>query len=280
MKRIFFFLTIATTFVHAANIPTLENRARPYLETAKAAGDAFVSVSAASGMPNLAAESLAVAFGSNLATNTETATAPYPMSLGGITLHVVDSAGADRVAQLLYVSPAQINYIVPAGTAPGLATVKIVNASGAVLSSTSQIQRVAPAVFTANADGQGVVAATAYATVAPSTVLSFPVQVYQCASGPGSCVSVPINLGVDTPVYVSLYATGLRGRSSDSALSVTVGGKPVTIHSITSFDSSSPFAGIDVVTITGLLSLRGSGEVDVTLATDGATSNAARINFQ
>jgi hypothetical protein len=106
MKRIFFLLTIAATFVHALDqFPTLENRARPYLDSAKAAGDAFVSVCAASGMPNLAAESLAVAFGSNLASDTESARAPYPMSLDGITLHVVDSAGAGRVAQLLYVSP-------------------------------------------------------------------------------------------------------------------------------------------------------------------------------
>jgi hypothetical protein len=110
--------------------------------------------------------------------------------------------------------------------------------------------------------------------------LSFPVQIYDCSAGPGSCVSVPINLGVDTPVFVSLYATGLRGRSSDSAISVTVGGKPVTVSSISSFDSNSPEAGIDVLTITGLLSLRGSGEVDVSLAADGATSNAGRINFR
>jgi hypothetical protein len=93
-------------------------------------------------------------------------------------------------------------------------------------------------------------------------------------------VSVPINLGVDTPVFVSLYATGLRGRSSDSAVSVTLGGKPVTVSSISSFDSSSPNAGIDLVTITGLLSLRGSGGVGLSLAADGATSNAAGINFR
>jgi hypothetical protein len=58
--------------------------------------------------PQRAADSLATAFGSNLAPRTKTGSAPYPSSLGGISLQVVDSLGAQRIAQLLYVSPGQI----------------------------------------------------------------------------------------------------------------------------------------------------------------------------
>jgi uncharacterized protein (TIGR03437 family) len=257
---------------------TLEQRARPYLVSALAAGNAFVSVSAASGMPNLAAESLATIFGPNLAPRTATGTASYPTTLGGISLHVVDSAGVDRPAQLLYVSPAQINYIVPAGTATGTAGVNIVNQSGGMLRGAAQIQKTAPGLFTANANGEGVVAATAYSTVIPTT-MTYPVEVFECGSAPGSCFSVPIDPGVDRPVSVVLYATGLRGRSSDSAVKVTIGGTQVAVVSIGSFDSSDRFAGIDQVTITGLLNLRGSGEVDIVISADGATSNTGRINI-
>ncbi len=53
---------------------------------------------------------------------TATGTAPYSTSLGGIALQVVDAAGATRLATLLYVSPSQINFLIPTGTAAGLAT--------------------------------------------------------------------------------------------------------------------------------------------------------------
>ncbi|MDQ6675687.1 MAG: hypothetical protein M3Z09_00155 [Acidobacteriota bacterium] len=258
---------------------TLEDRAKPYLAAALAAGNDFVSVSAASGLPNLAPESLASAFGPSLASRTEIGTAPYPTSLGGISMQIVDSAGASRQAQLLYVSPTQINYLVPSGTAAGAATTNIVNGTGNVPSGTVQIQTVAPALFTANGNGQGVVAATAYRTVIPTT-LATPLPVFQCNDGPGTCVSVPIAFGVDTPIFATFYATGLRGRSSDSAVTLTIGGQRMTIRSITPADSSTLSAGIDQV-LAGLnLSLRGSGEVDVTIGVDGKTSNTGRVNFQ
>lgn len=258
---------------------TLEMRAKPYLVSALAAGNAFVSVSAASGMPGLAAESLATIFGPNLAPRTAIGSPPYPANLGGISLHIVDSAGVDRSAQLLYVSPAQINYIVPAGTATGSAAVNIVNGARDVLRGAAQILRTAPGLFTANANGEGVVAATAYAVAIPTT-LAYPVEVFQCGAAPGSCVSVPIDPGIDRPVAVVLYATGLRGRSSDSAVTVTIGGREVPVVSIGSYQPSDRFAGVDQVTITGLLGVRGIGEADIVIAADGAQSNAGKINIQ
>jgi uncharacterized protein (TIGR03437 family) len=265
--------------VLSAASPTLQERAKPYLDSARAAGMTFVSVNSASGMPNLSPDSLATALGSGLATQTETGTAPFPTSLGGISLQVVDSAGAVRLAQLLYVSPEQANYLIPSGTAAGLATMNIVNGTGSVPSSTAIIQAVAPGVFTANSDGQGVVAATAYRTIAPSS-LAFPIPVYQCGSTPGSCVPTPIQLGIDTPIFVTLYLTGIRGRSSDADLTVTIGGQSVPVRSISSQDDSGPLAGIDEVLVGLTLSLRGAGEVDVVVSDGATTSNAGRINIQ
>jgi uncharacterized protein (TIGR03437 family) len=258
--------------------PAQAERVKPYLDSARAAGNGFVSVSSASLMPNLAPESLATALGDNLSSRTEIGTAPYPTALGGVSLTVVDSAGTQRRAQLLYVSPSQINYLVPAGTTAGTATMKIADSTGAGQSSTSQIQAVAPGLFTANEDGKGVVAATAYRLV--DLQIPGPVRVYQCLDAPGSCVSVPIDTGLDAPVFLTLYMTGLRGRLSDSALTVTIGGQSIPVRSISSLDDSDPLAGIDQVLVGLPLSLRGSGESNLVISVDGTTSNAGTINIQ
>jgi uncharacterized protein (TIGR03437 family) len=268
---------LGAQLVAASQTGTLRERAKPYLESALDAGQSFVVVSAASAMPNVSPDSLAAVVGQDLSSQTAAGSAPYPTSLGGISLQVVDSAGAVRVAQLLYVSPTQINFLVPPGTAAGAATLSIPNGSPNPITGTAQIQTVAPAMFTANENGQGVVSAAAYRTVLPTTI-AVPIPVFQCLDAPGSCRSVPISLGVDTPVFVTVMATGLRGRSSDSAVHLTIGGQPVAIQAINAIDDGGSAAGIDQLFFPLPLSLRGSGEVDMVVTVDGTTSNTARIN--
>ncbi|MBK8314800.1 MAG: hypothetical protein IPL01_12645 [Acidobacteria bacterium] len=66
----------------------------------------------------LAAEQLAAAFGNDLSTGTETAaTLPLPVTLGGAGIRVKDSLGVERAAPLIFVSPNQVNFQVPARTA-------------------------------------------------------------------------------------------------------------------------------------------------------------------
>ncbi|NOT59989.1 MAG: choice-of-anchor D domain-containing protein, partial [Acidobacteria bacterium] len=82
---------------------------------------ALAAVSAASFRgTELASESIASAFGTNLATETAKAsTATLPTTLGGTTVRVRDSAGTERLAPLFFVSPGQINFLMPQGTALG-----------------------------------------------------------------------------------------------------------------------------------------------------------------
>jgi len=284
------------------NQSSLRTRAQPYLESALAAGDAFVNISSASGLPNISADSLVTAFGDNLALRTESAPPPYAMNLGGITLNVVDSNHAVRYARLLYASPTRVDYLMPPGTAPGTATIHIDREVCAAalpnvfptepcgVSSTAQIQNVAPALFTANANGRGVVIAAAYRSILGSGgLVAGSVPVYECGTRAGSCVSLPINLGLDTPVLVMFYATGLRGRSSDSALKLTIGGQVISNRRVQFQDDSEltcgpvrqicAAAGVDLVFATLPLSLRGRGEVDVVISSDGRTSNAGRIRI-
>ncbi|HKE22042.1 MAG TPA: hypothetical protein VKB88_06600 [Bryobacteraceae bacterium] len=270
---------IAGTGLLAAPQQSMAERVKPYLDLALASGNAFVSVSAASGTPAVAPGSLASIFGPNVATQTATGTAPYPTSLGGVSLQIVDGAGNSQPAELLYVSPTQINYFVPANTAAGNVTISLTNGTGNALSGTALVQPVAPALFTANGNGQGVVAATAYRTVI-STALATPTAVFECGTVPGSCAGVPLDLGLDAPVTVMAYATGVLGRSDDAAVTVTIGSTTIPLTSTTSLDSASSLAGINLVTFELPLGLRGSGTVDIFLTVDGVSSNHAQIDIQ
>jgi uncharacterized protein (TIGR03437 family) len=263
----------------ALSAQTMKERVKPYLVRALEAGSAFVGVSAASGDPMLAPDSLGSLYGPNLAAQTAIGQAPYPTSLGGVSVQIVDSAGNSQPAQLVFVSPDQINFVMPQGMADGPATVNLSGGSS-VLTGAAQAQAVAPALFTANMNGQGVVAATAYRSIAPNPGPVGPVTVYQCGVMPDSCVSVPIDPGLDTPVTITLYATGIKGRSGNAGVTLTIGQTAVAIKSISSSDDNGPMAGVDQVTFVLPLSLRGSGEVPIFLTVDGVNSNTARINVQ
>ena len=99
------------------------------------------------------------------------------------------AAGGARPAPLAYVSPAQINFEVPAGTETGSATVMLQKGSSTQNLGTVRITAAAPALFSANASGSGVAAATAVRVVAPPNVQS-PVPVFTCDQS-GSCKAVP-----------------------------------------------------------------------------------------
>jgi uncharacterized protein (TIGR03437 family) len=227
--------------------------------------------SAASASVGLAPESLATATGMNLAMGTARAQSlPWPTTLGGVTIQVTDSASVPRLAGLLFVSPTQINFEIPAGTALGPATVTINNGQQ-TLSAQVQIQSVAPGLF--SVDAQGIAAATAIRIVIPTQTQS-PVPVFLCLDSFAGCNLVPIDPGVDAPVYLSFYATGIRGRSSMGNVTVTIGS--VTVQP-TYAGPQPQFPGLDQVNVPLLLSLRGAGVVNVTVTVDGITSNAVKI---
>jgi len=73
----------------------------------------------------LAPDSFATVFGANLATVTQAIPIPYPTTFGGTTVAFTDSQGVAWQAPLEYVSPGQVNYIVPDGMALGQATVTV-----------------------------------------------------------------------------------------------------------------------------------------------------------
>ena len=118
------------------------------------------------------------------------------------------------------------------------------------------MQAVAPTLFSMSGNGSGVAAALAVAVQAGNPQVQSPVPVFQC--GGTGCVSVPIDLGVDRPVYVSFYGTGIRNRSSLANVTVTINGVSVPVL----YAGAAPdYVGLDQVNVGLPLTLRGSGEV-------------------
>lgn len=229
--------------------------------------------SSANSSIGVAPASLATASGTNLTMQSAKAVAtPWPTTLGGVTVQVTDSAGMPRAAGLLFISPTLINFQIPAGTSTGPAMVRIDNGITQA-SATVQIQPVAPALFVIN--DLNIAAATAIRVVIPTNSQG-PVTVFQCVDTPGSCRLVPIDPGVDAPVYLSFYGTGIAGRSSLANVTVTIGG--VTVPALYA-GPQDQFPGLDQVNVLLPLSLHGAGVVNVTITVDGVTSNPVQIQI-
>ncbi len=182
-------------------------------------------------------------------------------------MSVTDSAGVTRPAPIQYVSSGQVNYIVPAGTASGIATVAIGSSSGS-----AQIDSLGPGLYSLNGT-TGVAAATAALYAADGTITAVPV--FQCSS---VCTSVPMGLGgAGDELVVTLYGTGFRNVSSAAAASITIGGAQAQILYI---GAQPTDPGLDQVNVVVPASLAGAGEVPVILTVNGQTANTVTLNVK
>ncbi len=240
--------------------------------------------SAASSAAGVTADSLASVFGYSISTQTLPASSvPWPTSLGDISVvYITDANNHSQMAGIGFISPSQMNIYVPAGVAPGPATVQFPVTglppgvgTAALRTVAVNIHQVAPGLFTASGSGSGVAAASAVRIAIPSEVQS-PVPVFVCDPAAG-CGAVPIDLGLDTPVYVSLYGTGIRGASSPSNVSVTIGNTSVQP---TYAGPQGQTPGLDQINFPLPLSLRGAGLVNLTVTVDGVVSNTVQLAIQ
>ncbi|HMV46639.1 MAG TPA: hypothetical protein PKD31_02630 [Blastocatellia bacterium] len=236
---------------------------------------AVASVSAASFATGaLAPETIASAFGTGLSQNVAVAgSIPLPTELDGTQLLVRDAFNIERAASLFFVSPGQINYLVPLGTFPGAATVTVRRNGVDAAQGTLTIETFTPALFSANATGQGIAAAVVLR-------LRNGQQIYEPVSRAenGSQVAIPIDLGPDTgsdQVYLLLFGTGFRSFAQPSAMTVTVGGLAVPVLGYAAVDG---LAGLDQCNIGPLpRSLAGRGTVNVVLT---AGANTVSVNIK
>lgn len=228
------------------------------------------SFSAANG---LAPDSLAVALGTNLSLYPLPATGAPPLTLNGTVVKIKDGQCVEHLAPLFFVAPTQVNYLVPAGTAIGAATVTVFNEAGAVSVGTVQINRGAPSLFSANSDGRGTAAAAVLRVRADGTA-SYE-RAAQFDTGLSRYVPVPIDLGVaDEQVFLLLFGTGLRYRAALNQVGVTIGGAPVEVL----YAGAQGLLGLDQINLRLSRNLVGRGEVDVVLTVEGKRANVVRVS--
>jgi uncharacterized protein (TIGR03437 family) len=235
------------------------------------------SVSAANFGPALASEAIAAAFGSALATSTQAATTiPLPTALAGVSVRVRDVLGVEGLAPLFFVSPKQVNYQIPPGLAAGGAVITVTSGAGTVSAGTARIENVAPGLFSANADGQGVASALVLRARADGSQSFEPVARFD--AGQNKFVVAPIDFGPTTDrLFLVLYGTGIRNRGGLYSVRASVGGTEVVVLYA---GAQGVFVGLDQVNFELPRSLAGLGTVDVVLTVDDKQSNAVKINFK
>jgi uncharacterized protein (TIGR03437 family) len=230
---------------------------------------AFTTVSSASGMAALTPGSLASAFGAGLSTATAQATLPLGTALGGVTITVTDAAGINLAALLVFVSPSQVNFLMPAGAALGPAQLKLVSATGTFLSSVVLTAQ-APALFSADSSGSGV--AAAFLILVHSDRRQDVIPVFQCSAS--ACKLVPLNLGASSDVAVlSFYGSGF---DMGAKVEVQIGTTQLTP------DYAGPqgqYPGLDQVNVRLPGSLAGSGVQQLSMVA-GSVSNDLTVEFQ
>jgi uncharacterized protein (TIGR03437 family) len=226
---------------------------------------------------SIASESIVAAFGTGLATQTAAATAlPLPTTLAGTRVAVRDSAGIERLSPLFFVSPQQINFQIPPGTATGAATVTVTSGDGAVSAGAAQIAVAAPGLFTQNANGQGVPAGFALRVRADNSQQNVPISVFDAAQN--RFVPAPIELGPETEqVFLVLFGTGIRFRSALTNVTATIGG---VSSEVLFAGPQGMLVGLDQVNLRIPRSLGGRGEVDVALLADGKPANLVKVNIK
>ena len=225
----------------------------------------------------LASESIAALFGTQLATGTNAANGlPLPVTLAGTRVAVTDSAGVERAAPLFFVSPTQINLLIPTGSASGSATINITSGNGTLARATTTIARVVPGLFAADASGQGPAAAVVLRVKADGS------QVYEATArfdaAQNRFVNVPIDVSNEAElVFVLLFGTGIRQRSNLSNVLASAGSQALEV----SFAGAAPdLVGLDQLNARLPRSLAGRGDVEIALTVEGKAANRVRLNLK
>ena len=174
---------------------------------------------------------------------------------------VVDNSGTARLAPLFYVSPSQINFEVPAGTATGNVTLEVVNGAIQPAQTTAEIDKVAPALFAYD----------------DNTAIAYALRIEP--DGIPAVLSVRGAIALDDrPVYLVLYATGIRNRSSVANVKCTIGGITLPVEYAGSEGSGIP--GLDQVNVRLTADLKGLGVTNLALTVDGIPSNTVSVEIR
>jgi uncharacterized protein (TIGR03437 family) len=197
----------------------------------------------------VAPDSIASARGSLLANSTQQpqplASGTFPTNVGGTTVTV-----NGRPAQIFFVSPSQVNFLVPPQTELGTAEVIVTNSEGFPSRGSVATVRSAPGVFTKSGDGTGEALALNSDTL---------------QEGPFD--------PSDGKLRLTIFATGARNAMQ---LSVTMGGQLIVPELVL---ASVEMPGLDEIHLMAPASLKGAGVVNVSAQGDNRDGNPVSARF-
>ena len=212
-------------------------------------------VDAASYRGTLAPDALATIFGTGLARSTASATldsaGQLPVELAATRVEVNGEA-----ASLLYVSPTQINFVVPGGIAAGATTLTVRSTdSSNTRAATIPIAAGAPALFSSDASGKG-----------PGAILNAVTF-----TGAPFLVETPEN-GGDNRTRLALYGTGVRHAREVIAAATDSRGQQTELT--VEYAGAAPgYFGLDQINVVLPRNLDGAGTVSLRVTADNAASN-------
>jgi uncharacterized protein (TIGR03437 family) len=229
----------------------------------------------------VASGSIVALFGADLAPTTKAAASlPLPTELAGVSVNIKDSFGGEHAAPLFFVSPGQINYLIPADVANGFATVTVNRAGGIVRAGAVPIASITPGLFSANADGGGPPAGLLLRVKADGAQSYESVVDFDPAQN--KYVPRPIDFGPDLgagsdQLYLVMFGTGFRNRSS--LLKVAVNNSEGSAPALYAGPQGS-FVGLDQVNIQLKRRMIDFGSIYLILYVDGQPSNRLEIQFK
>lgn len=224
---------------------------------------ALVTVNAASYAPRLAPGAIAAIFGTKLTERAQVAaTVPLPTNLEGVGVRLVDSQNAIFSAPLFFVSPGQINYLMPEQIALGEARIFVIRETELIAQGTLLITNSAPALFTFSSNGKGV----------PTALTTFDGENFvSVTDGKGAWRTVEPSTD-QRANFLLLFGTGFRHAKK---LRVRIGEvelKPVYVG------AQGVLAGLDQINLALPPDLAG-GLVKLQIISDGYTSNVVQLQL-
>jgi uncharacterized protein (TIGR03437 family) len=215
--------------------------------------------------PSFAANAIVSLFGAGFTEATAVApSATLPSSLGGVSVNVVDESGRSYPATLYFVSPGQINLVMPTGVPIGPARF-VVTTSRGTFNVPFLSARTVPSLASADGSGSGVAAAHLVRAHADGS---------QDAPTVASSAPIPFGAASDS-LYVILYGTGFRNAPGPTTCSFN--GQSTTAMYV---GAHATYAGLDQLNLRAPDSIRGAGRVTVNCTADGRTTNTVEIHVQ
>ncbi len=231
----------------------------------EAAAQNLTVVSSASYGSAVAPESRATIFGSGLASETAIGQAgsngKLPRELAGVAVEV-----DGRAAELAYVSPRQINFIVPRQVNAGEVRVAVSTGGATIATGSALISQTAPGVFTTDGSGSG-------------AGLIFNAATFSGAPFPAQTAELP---GCDKRTRLTVFASGIRNAVGADAIGVTLSDSTGVEYAapVEHAGASKLYTGVDEVRFVVPDEVPSAELLQVRIEASGVESNSVTVMLE